>query len=103
MALLSCVSNKVIPQSLDGARVCARTSSRGSEQYGVIERPGPTKDRTITGFAVCKYQDQEHFYLFGCNCQWSILSDTCHDSLADALEFAQAQYGVPSTLWIDVV
>ena len=96
------MENEVIPQSLDGAKVYAWTSTVGSEQYGVVERPGPLHDRTVTGFAVGKYPDQENFYLFGCNRKWSILSDTCHDSLADALEFAQTQYGVPKALWIDV-
>ena len=88
------------PRELDGARVYLRTANDGSIVYGSVQRPGSGGDPVISGFAVCRYPDDEHFYLFGCDADWKILNDTRHESSTHAVRFAQQRYGVSPCEWM---
>jgi len=45
------------------------------------------------GLAVCQYEGDPGFYLFGCASDWSTITDTYHDSVADAIDQAEYECG----------
>ena len=58
---------------------------------GVLQGPA-------AGLAICQYEGETAFYLFGCDAEWNTVSDTSHESLKDALEQAEFEYaGVSRT------
>jgi len=46
----------------------------------------------ICGLAVCKYNGHDGYYLFGCDKDWSSLTDTWHEKIEDAKEQAESDY-----------
>jgi hypothetical protein len=48
--------------------------------------------------AICRHED-DGFYLFGCDAAWNVVSDTWHETAADAIEQAQADTGVAPGEW----
>lgn len=51
------------------------------------------------GLAICQYDGDDSYYLFGCNDQWASQSDTWHETLADAKEQAEFEYAGTSQTW----
>jgi len=50
------------------------------------------------GIAICKYDDSG-FYLFGCDADWHVITDTWHESVEDAIYQAEFEYaGIRKTL-----
>ena len=50
------------------------------------------------GLAICRYDGEEAYYLFGCDEQWNPVTDTWHATLEEALGQAEYEYqGVEST------
>lgn len=43
------------------------------------------------GVAICKY-NEDGFYLFGCDSEWQVISDTWHQSIEDAISQAEFEY-----------
>lgn len=52
------------------------------------------------GLAICQYDGEECFYLFGCDANWNSQSDTWHQSLEDAKEQAEFEYQGTSATWL---
>jgi len=54
----------------------------------------------IYGLAICKCDDEAGFYLFYCDENWNTLTDTYHDSLAEAERQAEYEFTNPSNSWV---
>lgn len=53
----------------------------------------------INGLAICKYDNDLGYYLFGCDEAWNSITDTYHDSIEDAKEQAEFEYKNSMTTW----
>jgi len=53
----------------------------------------------MSGLAICQLPDSQQFYLFGCDGDWNVVTDTCHQSLDDAKEQAEYEYEGVSQTW----
>ncbi len=54
---------------------------------------------TPASLAICRYEDASAFYLFGCDAEWNVLTDSCHLSLDEAKEQAEAEFEGVATTW----
>ncbi len=52
------------------------------------------------GLAICQYEGEESFYLFGCDSEWKSVTDTWHQSLEDAMAQAEFEYAGVSNSWL---
>ena len=52
------------------------------------------------GLAICQYDGERAFYLFGCDAEWNSTSDTWHETLEDALAQAEHEYEGSSATWV---
>ena len=57
----------------------------------------------MAGLAICQYEGEEAFYLFGCDQEWKTVTDTWHQTLDDAKHQAEFEYEGISKTWIDAV
>jgi hypothetical protein len=46
----------------------------------------------MQALALCQYENDSGFYLFGCDLQWNTITDTYHDTLEEAFEQATFEY-----------
>jgi hypothetical protein len=53
----------------------------------------------INGLAICKYDNDPGCYLFGCDENWSSITDTYHDSIEEAKEQAEFEYKNSAATW----
>jgi hypothetical protein len=51
------------------------------------------------GLAICKYEGEECFYLFGCDSEWNTVTDMWHATLEDAKCQAELEYEGVSETW----
>ena len=49
--------------------------------------------------AICRYEDADAFYLFGCDESWEVITDSCHLSLDEAKHQAEREYKGVSATW----
>ncbi len=59
---------------------------------GVVQGPA-------AGLAICQYDGEECFYLFGCDEGWSGVTDTWHRSIEEAKGQAEFEYEGVSATW----
>lgn len=55
--------------------------------------------RSMSGLAVCELPGAEAFYLFGCDGEWKVVTDSWHESLDDAKKQAEFEYEGISNTW----
>lgn len=55
---------------------------------------------TAAGLAICQYEGDDSFYLFSCDENWHVVSDTCHDTLEEAKRQAEFEYDGVSSTWV---
>jgi hypothetical protein len=92
-----------VPETLDGAIVIfytlidERQTATGNTRHTVAGKPLGG----ASGLAICRYDDGS-FYLFYCDGDWNVLTDTCHTTVEEAMAQAEFEYrGVTST-WVNV-
>lgn len=51
------------------------------------------------GLAICQYEGEENFYLFGCDENWNTITDTWHETLEDAKDQAEFEYEGTNKTW----
>lgn len=56
----------------------------------------------MAGLAICQYEHETAFYLFGCDADWQSVTDTWHKTLDDAKHQAELEYEGVSHTWINV-
>lgn len=83
---------KSAPDEIGGARVVLFTPiderhrhTGNCRQVVAGELMGPAG-----GLAICQYEGETSYYLFGCDEGWDTLTDTWHETLEDAK--AQAEF-----------
>jgi hypothetical protein len=59
-----------------------------------------TQPRPITGLAICHSPGTAGVMLYGCDAQWSALTDTWHASLPEAVGQAEHEYTGTSQTWV---
>jgi hypothetical protein len=55
----------------------------------------------MAGLAICQYEGETAFYLFGCDANWQTVTDTWHETLDDAKHQAEFEYEGVSRTWIN--
>ncbi len=53
----------------------------------------------MAGLAICRYPNEDSFYLFGCDAAWNCVTDTCHSSLDEAFAQAAFEYSGVAGTW----
>lgn len=57
----------------------------------------------MAGLAICQPSGAQEFYLFGCDSNWNVVTDTWHQSLNEAQEQAEYEYDGISKTWTYMV
>jgi hypothetical protein len=52
------------------------------------------------GLAICRYDDSEDYYLFGCDGSWRAITDTCQRTLKEAKGQAEFEFEGVSSTWV---
>ena len=52
-----------------------------------------------SGLAICQYEGESSFYLFGCDDDWNTVTDTWHETLEDAKAQAEFEYEGVNETW----
>ena len=52
-----------------------------------------------SGLAICQYEGEDSFYLFGCNENWQTISDTWHETFENAKAQAEFEYEGITATW----
>lgn len=79
------------PLVIDGAQVKfvallgREQVATGATHHSVADFP-----QQVAALAIAQYEDDVSVYLFYCNSEWEVVSDTCHESVAAAI--AQAEW-----------
>ena len=55
----------------------------------------------MAGLMICYYEKDGGFYLFGCDADWRVKTDTWHETLDEAKSQAEFEYEGISNTWID--
>ncbi len=53
----------------------------------------------MSGLAICQPNGSSEFYLFGCDADWSVVTDTLHESLDEAKRQAEFEYDGIGKTW----
>ena len=82
------------PPRLDDARVLRYATLAGRQPFGQTKHVvrGETVDR-FDGLAIATTSNGEGFYLFYCDAAWNVITDTVHDSVEDAMDQAEFEFG----------
>ena len=89
------------PHTLGGAAVICFTPIDDRHRHtgncrqivaGVLQGPA-------AGLAICRNEDEDCFYLFGCDASWNNVTDTWHQTLDEALEQAEFEYEGVCKTW----
>lgn len=78
----------MFPIKLDGANVLYYTSQ---ENYGYSLFPNGEIADHYRYLAICKYAQDDKYYLFCCDDNYEVVSDTLHDSVEECMAIA-SQY-----------
>jgi hypothetical protein len=89
------------PREIGGARVICSTP--------IDERHRPTRScRHIivgavlvptAGLAICQFEGDNCYYLFGCSIEWQPVTDTWHATIEEAMSQAEFEYVGVSATW----
>ena len=95
-------SEELVPEQIGGARVL---------HFTIIDRTirptGNTKQIVggvlmgpAYGLAICKYENDSWYYLFGCDKNWNSITDTYHETIEDAIDQGEFEYEGTRSQWI---
>jgi hypothetical protein len=54
----------------------------------------------MAGLAICGLENDTSFYLFGCTPDWTVVTDTLHATVEDAMDQAEFEYEGVTRTWI---
>jgi hypothetical protein len=57
---------------------------------------------SASGLAICQFDGDDAFYLFGCDSDWNVVTDTWHQSLEEAQSQAEFEYEGVADTWQQV-
>ena len=83
------------PEFLDGARVLQFASLSRSQPTGQTRHVVDGIDvRGFAAVAIARYEGSEEVYLFYCDADWRVVTDTEHESVTAAMEQAHLEFGL---------
>ena len=92
---------KKVPNEIDRARVVLYTPiderhkhTGNCQQIVAGELMGPA-----AGLAICQYEGEDSYYLFGCDENWDTVTDTWHETLEEAKAQAEFEYEGVTATW----
>lgn len=56
--------------------------------------------KSMKGLVICKYENEEGIYLFGCDADWNVITDTWHNDVEEAVAQAEFEYKNTKNTWI---
>ncbi len=59
------------------------------EDFGRVYHEEDDTIITVTALAIAQYEGDISFYLFSCDAEWNVISDTLHNSLQEAFGSAE--------------
>ena len=77
----------MFPMKLDGAMVLYYTSQ---DDYGTIQYPNGEIADQYYYLAICKYPKDDRYYLFCCDENYEVVSDTLHESIEECMVVASS-------------
>lgn len=82
------------PTEIDGAKVLAIATVEAGTNTGSTRhvRGGELVNGRIERLALAQYADQPGVYLFYCDEEWTVITDTLHDDIAAALDQAHFEF-----------
>jgi hypothetical protein len=90
-----------VPEVIGGYKVICYTPIDGRHRF-----TGGTKQivrgklmGAMSGLAICQPDKTDSVYLFGCDHDWNVVTDTWHQSLSEAKEQAGFEYEGVSETW----
>lgn len=84
----------MIPGVLDEAKVLYY-SAEGD--YGTVKYSDGMIYATISFFAICRYENDDTFYLFGCDDEMNVISDTVFHSAEECMtSFSPQIHWIPA-------
>ena len=75
----------MFPKKLDGAKVLYYT---GEGDFGVVTNTNETDAERICYLAICKYENDNGYYLFLCDENYNVVTDDLLDSITQCFEIA---------------
>ena len=79
----------MFPKELDGAKVLLY-KPKGA--YGGIKYPNGAAAETYSYLAICKYPEEDAYYLFCCNDSFEVVSDWQTGSIEACIHIATSSY-----------
>jgi hypothetical protein len=95
---------KPAPAEIGGAKVicyapvderCRPTGKCGHIVAGKLMGPA-------AGLAICRYENEDAYYLFGCDETWSSVTDSWFQTLDEAKRQAEFEYEGITRLWTEL-
>ena len=92
---------KPAPQQINGARVICYTpiDDRHSHTGNCRQIVRGVLQGAAAGLAICYFDGEEAYYLFGCDEDWNPVTDTWHQNLDEAKQQAEFEYQGVSATW----
>jgi hypothetical protein len=93
---------KSAPESVGGAKVICFTpiDSRHRHTGNCRQIVDGVLKGAAAGLAICQYEGEDSYFLFGCDAEWNSVTDTWHQTLEDAKEQAEFEYEGVSETWM---
>lgn len=83
-----------VPELIDGARVLVVADLSGATPTLATRHVVSGRERSgFAGLAIARYDGADGLYLFYCDEEWNAVTDTCHDTMEQALSQAQFEFG----------
>jgi len=95
------MQDKPVPEVVGGYKIVCYTSIDSRHRFTAKTRQivrGKLMG-SMSGLAICRPGKAEEFYLFGCDQDWNVVTDTWHQSLSEAKEQAEYEYEGVSETW----
>jgi hypothetical protein len=87
---------QVPPSQLDGADVLHyAVSKRG--RFHLIQGTSPAV--SVAAMAICRYNNDDRFYLFKCTADWNVVADTDCESIDAAMQTAARHAADEAVSW----
>ena len=86
------------PEELDGAKVLYFTPEG---DYGVLEYDIGGIAAHLRYLAICKYDNSNGYYLFCCNDNKEVETDSLCDSVKECMDTASCSYG-KNIMWVEM-
>jgi hypothetical protein len=90
-----------IPKEVGGAKVILYTPIDERHQHtgNCKQIVAGVLMSAMAGLAICQYENEDCFYLFGCDENWETVTDTLHNTIEEAKEQAEFEYEGVSNTW----